>query len=597
MKKLAKQLISFINEATPAKQAKDAGYKSLGGGYYSKTGQAPAQATTRGGTFRLLSKREKEAMARFPLPGRAYTKKSDTPSVEKPSATKPTAIKSAPVDIKSAAMGLPGSKGVVDAIQGITTVGSAGAGTPESRAAEASVVLISNYLLQGRKKFKGTMDEYLSQNDAVINNMIGQLTSMKGSKLTQDWHKSVKAQIIASLSKTEKMYGKIDSLVWDNAEGRVQLGLPKSKDMNDRSDMYFRTSSGEVIGVSLKKSGRIFLANQGYSKIISKIESFTEDSSTKAKIQKLKKLHKAAADEAFVNLSAFIKKNKSSVTQALSKFNRTGVKSLSSPKYDEYFTPSGAPTKQFLGKITSGQKLSSNEFKALLKCMDGVKKQNPQIKVVMDGIRKVDIQATKQFLYAVESDQKIREATTRYLLDALDIPQMMSMNPSEGISHAVTVYGEGNIDDNGDPIPMYVNGETLRETFGISKNANQEQALDELRTRFIIDAESDKRVGMIRLRITNKTPPPNYYYPTIASLALRARGLGAAAAFELYQHESWTYTLASKSPNPENWSEQQRKKHAQSTMKFLQDQIKNPLVSKKEKDQMRKDIEFYSKMV
>lgn len=71
MKKLVNQLISLINEDTPAQQAKKAGYISLGGGYYSKTGEAPATATTRDGTFRLLTKKEIEARSRFPLPGRS----------------------------------------------------------------------------------------------------------------------------------------------------------------------------------------------------------------------------------------------------------------------------------------------------------------------------------------------------------------------------------------------------------------------------------------------------------------------------------------------------------------------------------------------
>lgn len=602
MKKLVNQLLSFINEDAASQQAKKAGYLSLGGGYYSKTGKAPATATTRGGTFRLLTKKEIEARARFPLPGRStagYSAREGPPRSKEPKPEVPTPSIGS-TDIKTSTSMLVGGKGVLDAITGIVEKGSAGAGTPESRAAEASVVLISNQLLQGRKKFKGDMDSYLRNNDELIDGMISQLSQLKGSKLTDDWKKSVKAQVVASLSETEKRYGKIDSLVWDNAEGRAEIGLPKSKDMNDRSDMYFKTASGDVIGVSLKKSGKIFLANQGYSKIITKIESFTDDSATKAKVQKLKKLHKQSADAAFQDLFAFVKKNKNSVVEALSKFDRTGVKSLSSPKYDQYFLPSGKLNKKFLDIVKTKDKFSTSnnapEFKTLMKCLDGVKKQNPQIKAALDGIRVVDIKATKQFLNAVESDKKIREATTRYLLDALDIPQMMSTNPSKGVTHAVTVYGEGNIGADGNPTPMYVNGATLRETFGIGKGANQEQALEELRTRFIIDAESDKRVGMIRLRITNKTPPPNYYYPTIATLALRARGLGAAAAFELYQHESWTYTLASKSPNPADWSPQQRKKHSESTIKFLQEQIKNPLVSKQEKEQMKKDIAFYSKL-
>ncbi len=586
MKRLVNELTSYIKESAATQQAKKAGYISIGGGYWSKTGEKPAEATTRGGTFRKLTAKEKADLAK-----QAPTQ---TPAVEKP--TKPATDSKLTTNISQTISTLPGGKGVLDAISGIVDVGTAGAGTPESRAAEASVVLISNNLLQGRKRFKGDMDTYLRNNDDTINNMISQLMSLKGSKLTEDWQKSVKAQIIATLSQTEKKYGQIDALVWDNSEGRSSLGLPKSKDRNDRSDLYIRTKSGEIVGVSLKKSGKIFLANQGYSKIISTIETFTDNPTSKTKIQKLKKLHKQSADAAFVELSKFLQANKREVVTTLSKFNRNGVKSLSSPKYDIYFSKNGAPTKEFLNKVLSGEKLASNEFKALLKSLDSVKKENPKIKKVMDSLRDVDIKATKEFLNAVESDKGVREATTRYLLDALDIPQMLSDSPTKGVDHAVTVYGEGNIDGDGNPIPMYINGETLKETFGISKNATSEQAAQELKTRFIIDAESDKRVGMIRLRITNKTPPPNYYYPAIATLALRARGLGTAAAFELYQHESWTYTLASKSPNPEEWTPQQRKKHAESTIKFLELQLNNPTVSKEEKAQMKKDIEFYSKL-
>lgn len=527
------------------------------------------------------------------------------PVQQVPSVTKPIKVKTTPtrplvkpttVDVKKLSGKIPGGKGVLDAVTGKVEVGSAGLGTPESRAAEASVVLISNQLVAGRKNFNGNIDQYLRNNNSAIDSMISELMSLKNSKLTDDWKKNVKAQIVATLSQTEKRYGKIESLVWDNVEGRSSLKLPKKKDMNDRSDLYIKTVSGKVIGVSLKKSGKIFLANQGYSKIIGKVETFAEDEPTKSKIQKLKQLHKSAADASFQELRIFLNKNKSTVAKVLSKFDRTGVKSLVSPKYDEYFSDDGTPTPKFIKKAVSGEKLSTNEFKALLKSLDGVKKENPEIKKVMDTLRDVDIRATKKFLDTIESDKKVREATTKYLLDALDIPQMMSVNPSQGINHVVTVYGEGNLDEQGDPIPMYVDGSSIKKTFGISSSMTEKQALQELRTRFIIDTESDRRVGMIRLRITNKTPPPNYYYPAIATLALRARGLGTAAAFELYQHESWTYTLANQSPNPEDWSSQQRKKYAQSTIKFLQRQVKNALVGKQEREEIKKDIEFYSKI-
>jgi len=596
MKELLKEFITDIlslSEAVPATHNPGDVWRTKGG--FGAKNQV-------GNTDYFKDKKTADVFARGrqkSAPKQEPVGKPTTPQKKSVSATKPSTPRvsgKGTVNVAQSIGKLPGGKGVYDAIIGVTDKGSAGAGTPESRAAEASVVLVSNTLLQGRKSFKGDMDAYLRNNDALIDEMISQLSSMKGSKLTQDWTKSVKAQIVATLSQTEKQYGRIDSLVWDNAEGRANMGLPKGKDMNDRSDLYIRTVSGDVIGVSLKKSGNIFLANQGYAKIIGTIETFTDDAKAKTKIQALKKLHKQEADKAFVALSKFLKANQKEVRSALSTFNRTGIKSLSSPKYDAYFNPNGTLNKQFLSRATSGEKLASNEFKALLKSLEGIKKNYPSIKKVMDSIRNVDNIATKQFLNTIESDRAVREATTRYLLDALDIPQMLSDTPTEGVDKVVTVYGEGNIDGDGNPIPMYVNDKSLRDTFGISKKVSSEDALKELRTRFIIDPESDKRVGMIRLRITNKTPPPNYYYPTIATLALRARGLSTAAAFELYQHESWTYTLASKSPNPADWTPQQRKKHAESTIKFLELQSKNPSLTKQERMEMQKDIDFYTKI-
>jgi hypothetical protein len=596
VKELLQEFLSDLltEETSAAKQAKEAGLKAIPGsrGLWSKTGKAPATHSTKGGKFTQVTVPQTPVKKSTPTP----SKPIKTPSAPKKQKTQPSVQgkSKTPTSIDQDIQKLPGGKGIYDAIMGIVEKGSAGAGTPESRAAEASVVLISNSLLRGRKSFRGDMDSYLRNNDQGIDDMIEQLSTTKGSKLTQDWKKSVKAQIVATLSQTEKQYGRIESLVWDNAEGRSSMGLPKGKDMNDRSDLYIRTTSGDVIGVSLKKSGKIFLANQGYAKIIGTIETFTDDQKAKSQIQSLKRLHKQSADISFQHLSKFIKSNKKQVRSALATFDRTGVKSLSSPKYDPYFNPNGTPNKKFLDNVTSDNKLSSNEFKALMKCLDGVKKNYPPIKKVMDVIRDVDVTATKQFLNVIESNREIREATTRYLLDALDIPQMLSDTPTPGVDKVVTVYGEGNTDDNGNPVPMYINDVSLRETFGISKKASTEDALKELRTRFIIDPESDKRTGMIRLRITNKTPPPNYYYPTVATLALRARGLGTAAAFELYQHDSWTYTLASKSPNPENWTPQQRKKHAESTIKFLQSQMKRSSVTKQEKMEIQKDIDFYS---
>ena len=79
------------------------------------------------------------------------TKQSKQQStVQKPTSKKPDTTVKPSVPSTSFTIpvpkNLPGAKGVLDAIVGVTEKGSAGAGIPESRAAEASVVLISNQI-------------------------------------------------------------------------------------------------------------------------------------------------------------------------------------------------------------------------------------------------------------------------------------------------------------------------------------------------------------------------------------------------------------------------------------------------------------------
>jgi len=535
------------------------------------------------------------------------TKNSDTaPKVKgKPgrkSKPKPdTAIKTSDDDIKQMSVelrkvlgSLPGGLGLLDAFVGKADVGSAGAGTPVSRAAEATVVAACHHLLSTRGDFQGDIKEFLSQNNELIDQIIDTVRSLPKSKLKDNWVGPVKGQIVTTLAKVEEEYGTIQSIVWDNAEGRKSIGLPAAKQRDDRSDLYIVTETGEVVGVSLKKNGSIFLANQGYKKTMGIIAGFAKDEKTKDILQRLSKLHKDLSDKSHESLRLYMSAHSKEVNKALSSFNRTGIKSLSSDKYDKFFNPDGTLTKQFLRNVASVEKVPTDEYKCLLKALAGVSKSNADIKKHIDAIREVDVITTRRFISEIELNSGIREATTRYLLDALDIPQMLGIAEISGVSHVATVYGEGNVDDSGKGIPMFVHGKTLQETFGLSDTLSKEETEAEISKRFMIDAESDKKVGMIRLRITNMNPPPAHYYPSMATMAIRARGLNTAGIFELYQHDAWTFTLASHSPDPREWTANQRTKHAKSTVKFLTAQLNNDSLSKEERAALQGDIEFYS---
>lgn len=96
MKRLVNELTSYIREDTAAQQAKKAGYKHLGGGYWAQGNNTTADATTRGGVFRKLTPKEKAALAK-----KEPTTSVDTPSTEQPVGTEADIVRQVAADATS----------------------------------------------------------------------------------------------------------------------------------------------------------------------------------------------------------------------------------------------------------------------------------------------------------------------------------------------------------------------------------------------------------------------------------------------------------------------------------------------------------------
>jgi hypothetical protein len=521
-----------------------------------------------------------------------------TPSATVATLTPPSTPAST-ATIQTATKNLVGYKGILDAIVGITEKGSAGAGTKESRAAEASVVLIVNNLLEKRKSDPSLdMDTFLSQNNEAIDSFVRQLINLPKSAINDTWANPVKRQVTATMSEIEKRFGTIEEVVWDNKEGRDKFGIEKQEG-KDRSDLYVRLSDGQVIGVSLKKDGNVFLANQGYEKIMSVISEFAKSESTKKKIQGLQTLHKTESEKALKNIVDYVSTNKKNISAKFSKLQRTDIKDVESKDYDKYFDPKTNRIRpEVLESILSGD-LKGDKVKLLTKSLAVLAKSDKDIEKLMTNLRQVDNAVTHKLIDLMNSDADMNETVKSYMLDVLDMPQMLSTEPFPGVSRVVTVYGGGNVDEAGNSTALFTDGSTLRDTFGFPEGMSQEEMTLQLSDKFIIDAEKDSRVGYIRLKTKNPKypPPPLYFYPTVASLGVRARGLGSAGVFELYQQNAWTFTLANKNPNPESWTPSQRKTHAKDTLKFLDRQLSNEGLSKAEREEIQKDIEFYKGIV
>jgi len=578
------------------------GFFHRGSGYYSKAREGGVVThKTDNGKMRPLTPQEKTKKNQGKKPSNAPVKTpartSQTPVTNTTTQAEPKSSDSqVSTSLAGASKNLPGAKGILDAIVGVTKKGSAGAGTKESRAAEASVVLVINDLLEKRKLSaqEVSIDEFMSQNDESIDAVVRALVDLPNSAINDTWFNPIKRQVVGTMSEIEKRFGKISDVVWDNKAGRDEFGIVKEEG-SDRSDLYVRLENGEVIGVSLKKDGNVFLANQGYAKIMGIISDFAKSDSAKQNIKSLQSLHKSEADKALQDIVDYASKT---LTNKLGTLKRTDIKDVESKDYNKFFdATTNTILPDVIDSILRGNR-EGDRVKLLTKSLAVIAKYDSTIESLMTNLRQVDNMVTHKLIDLMNTDPEMNETVKSYMLHVLDMPQMLSAKPFPGVSRVVTVYGAGNVDAEGNTTALFVDGSTLRDTFKFDEGLSQEEMAKQLSDKFIIDAEKDSRVGYIRLKIKNPEypPPPLYFYPTIASLGVRARGLGSAGVFELYQQSAWTFTLASKNPNPATWTPAQRKAHAKDTLKFLNRQLSNENLTAEEKLEIQKDIDSYRKI-
>ena len=574
------------------------GFFHRGSGYYSADSEGGVVThKTDNGKMRALTPQEKTKQNQGKTPSNTPARTSQTPVTNTTTQAEPKSSDSqVSISLAGASKNLPGAKGILDAIVGVTEKGSAGAGTKESRAAEASVVLVINDLLEKRKLSaqEVSIDEFMSQNDESIDAVVRALVDLPNSAINDTWFNPIKRQVVGTMSEIEKRFGKISDVVWDNKEGRDEFGIVKEEG-NDRSDLYVRLENGEVIGVSLKKDGNVFLANQGYAKIMGIISDFAKSDSAKQNIKSLQSLHESEADKALQDIVDYASKT---LTNKLGTLKRTDIKDVESKDYNKFFdATTNTILPDVIDSILRGNR-EGDRVKLLTKSLAVIAKSDSTIESLMTNLRQVDNMVTHKLIDLMNTDPEMNETVKSYMLHVLDMPQMLSAKPFPGVSRVVTVYGAGNVDAEGNTTALFVDGSTLRDTFKFDEGLSQEEMAKQLSDKFIIDAEKDSRVGYIRLKIKNPEypPPPLYFYPTIASLGVRARGLGSAGVFELYQQSAWTFTLANKNPNPATWTPAQRKAHAKDTLKFLNRQLSNENLTAEEKLEIQKDIDSYRKI-
>lgn len=493
-----------------------------------------------------------------------------------------------------------GSKYVLNGIAGKSNkrVHSYGLGTPSSIAAEAATVYAANVLLEKYKGSNKPVNAFLMENNALLLKTIRQITLEKGSKVTADWENNIFNQVVGMFSVIGNKYGKIESIAWDHAQGRREIGIGDAKPVGDPSDVYVKVRGYGIIGVSLKKNGSVFVANNGWTMTAKKIEANTENEDTKLELQRLSKAHSLKSRTEEDKLVETFNTSKSTRFK-MSELTRDNIAGADSKTYDKFFDEDGNFSDEFKeivfsGKVSMGDKVgrgtlsrSNPSFSLFVKSMEAV---NPEL---TKGLRSADYHATRELLNSVATDEGVHDAVRSYMVDALKFSPMLKEKPfgdAAGIRKVIAIYGEGTIDDVGNYKPMYIDDEALTQTFGPEVRENPEKA-------FYIDGNGDKNMGFVRLRVRNQTPPPQYHYPTVASLTLRSRTKGKGATLDVKQHEAFTHSLASRTPDPMKWKPTLRRNYAQTTLNFLEGQLASEFLSDEERGTLEQDVAYHEKML
>jgi hypothetical protein len=442
-----------------------------------------------------------------------------------------------------------------------------GLGTPESRAGEAMVHSGIDQMVErvkSGKSFEDSLAEVETDFLGMVNSDDHILNSSEGKKWV--------AAAVATLKKIEKEVGlkNIQSASWDTDAGRQAIGVdPK---VNTSSDMFVQMNDGKVMGVSLKKSGKVFILSGGWDKQSKKI------------LNDLKPFMKDAPEE-FAQITDAIdpKHHANEAQQAISKATETidaatVESSLKKLKEDigwsgeaqkatgsnASFGGSGVPKyikaledPELLEKIKKGPKTSDNpegatkdEQKAYAKLLQTYHTDE------YDVIRAADDNATKRLYDQINKSTRAKSAMKQFVIKSLHLPETLGLNQTTkagGIDDFATFFGSG---DDGAILNEETIGTLLGKKFKDSLDSVRSgtSSVQDLNKVIEDQIEFDTEKGMIVFKHEN-----NSEYP-LFEMAGRAKGIMASLALEIKQTPLMAYALKAGTFNSDEWTSEERKK-------------------------------------
>ena len=417
-----------------------------------------------------------------------------------------------------------------------------GAGTAESRAGEAMVHKGLRLLQSGK-----SLDEINSEFNELVNSDDHILNSKSG----KEWVTSA----MASLKNIDETVGikNIQNVSWDTPQGRESIGIdPK---LETSSDMFVRTKDGKNIGLSLKKTGQVFLNNGGWAKQSEKLlgalkEGMPEDDH--------KRLSEAMSIGSYKkDLRQRFQKSVETVgvdeiTSSLEKLKKENPLPSYFKNSKKYFPILENPA-ELVEKLKGG-KLKGDEMKAYSKLLQYNHTEEYNM------LRQADDALTQRTFGAINKSEAAKNGMKKHIVKSMHIAETLGLDETikkGGVDGFQTTYGIK-------PDGAVLNEKTLKTLLGSKFTQKLDEVILEVRqgksttkdlNQVIQDSiEMDYESGQILFKHENNKKYPLFY------MQGRTRGIGASPTMEMAQTPFMAHALKMGTFNTDEWDEKSLKR-------------------------------------
>lgn len=433
-----------------------------------------------------------------------------------------------------------------------------GLGTAESRTGESVTVYAG-------QKIKELLDSGKSYEEAraEIEAELLQIANNKDYVLTKEWVKSGLA-IFDYLHDTLGI-DNIENFAWDTPEGNKLVGATGH---GTSADMFVKTKDGDTIGISLKKSFKVFIVSGGYGKAMQEFQAklgltlpdtCQSDNYTKRKNeeyeagkQTVKSNRKDFEETAqkFLDDEEYFNKVFGPKPQAYEKRKRYIEKKLGISNWRE------ATPQQLVDLLINENKKSTGDdlkFFAAFNKESGIREKYG----VYSKLRDLDNEMTDNIFKFFQENEQARNKYKEKIIEDTHI--IDTLFPNEPLKDFKTIFGT-------DPA-VEMTREAVGSIFGVSelmkqyseaktdeeKQTLREQIENEIKRKLVITKK--KGVPVIAINIDG---PPQSELP-LYKLGVRTRGIGNAQTLEVSQETFGSLALKNGNTDVSKWSDKDRR--------------------------------------